>query len=132
MALLVHCPFPGNVCELENVIERAFVVWQRNLIDIRSLPDCAKQHRPGGKLGEGTGALLNNTEAKLIVRTPKKHRGNRTRARSIELLLPRSVCFVLLISQHDTANVLDRESESRPQLFLSVRPPERQAGGRAP
>jgi transcriptional regulator with PAS, ATPase and Fis domain len=80
LALLVHYPFPGNIRELENVIERAFVICQRNLIDVRSLPDHVQQHRPGGELGKGAGDLLKSAEAKLILRTLKKHRGNRTRA----------------------------------------------------
>jgi transcriptional regulator with PAS, ATPase and Fis domain len=56
------------------------VVCQRSLIDVRSLPDYIRQHRPEGRLGGGTGDVLKNSEAKLIVRTLKKHRGNRTRA----------------------------------------------------
>ena len=80
LALLAHYPFPGNIRELENIIERAFVVCQRKLIDVRSLPDYVYQHRPEGELGGETGALLKNTEANLIARTLDKHRGNRTRA----------------------------------------------------
>ena len=80
LALLVDYPFPGNIRELENVIERAFVVCQKSLIDVRSLPDYVRQHRPEGRLGGETGDVLKNTEAKLVKRTLEKHRGNRTRA----------------------------------------------------
>jgi transcriptional regulator with PAS, ATPase and Fis domain len=80
LALLVSYPFPGNIRELENIIERAFVVCRANLIDVRSLPESVQQHRPEGAAGEGSGALLETSEAKLIARTLRKHRGNRTRA----------------------------------------------------
>ena len=80
LALLVRYPFPGNIRELENIIERAFVVCQGNFIDVRSLPDSVRQHQPEGKPGTGRGALLQTSEARLIARTLKKHRGNRTRA----------------------------------------------------
>ena len=80
LALLARYPFPGNIRELENIIERAFVICQRSLIDVRSLPDYVRQYRPDGKPGGGAGALLETTETKLIARTLKKHRGNRTRA----------------------------------------------------
>jgi PAS domain S-box-containing protein len=80
MALLAQYPFPGNIRELENIIERAFVVCQRNLIDVHSLPDHVLHHRPESERAGDGGALLERTEAKLISRVLKKHRGNRTRA----------------------------------------------------
>ncbi|MCF7838708.1 MAG: sigma 54-interacting transcriptional regulator [Candidatus Marinimicrobia bacterium] len=47
MALLMAHPFPGNVRELENIIERAFVLCARGAIERQHLPDLFAA-RPAG------------------------------------------------------------------------------------
>jgi PAS domain S-box-containing protein len=80
MAALMEHDFPGNVRELENIIERAFVLCRGGLIEGASLPP---ELRPAGRDGaEPTrgGRTLQELEAIHISDAVRRHAGNRSAA----------------------------------------------------
>jgi PAS domain S-box-containing protein len=76
MACLMAHEFPGNVRELENIIEQAFVLCTGGLIDLGHLPP---ELRPLGTLGvsEDESMTLFTMEKHLIVLALNRHKGNR-------------------------------------------------------
>lgn len=76
MARLMGYDFPGNVRELENIIEQAFVLCHRGLIDITHLPP---ELRPGMGFGsDDSGSMtIAAMERQLITMTLEHNRGSR-------------------------------------------------------
>jgi PAS domain S-box-containing protein len=80
LKLLLRYDYPGNVRELENIIERAFVVCNKDVIGVGCLPeeitgDPNKVQASMHLLKEIT--PLEQAEAKIICETMKKNEGNR-------------------------------------------------------
>jgi PAS domain S-box-containing protein len=78
VALMAY-DYPGNIRELENIIEHAFVLCRGDMIEPQHLPSAlvgpeavASNHRRG--------ATLRELEAMHIVDTIRRHDGNRTAA----------------------------------------------------
>jgi transcriptional regulator with PAS, ATPase and Fis domain len=77
MKLLLNHGYPGNVRELENIIEHAFILCRENYIAPKHLPDYLTDRFPrptvkGKKLEE----LVDNFEKELIEETLKHYGGN--------------------------------------------------------
>ena len=77
MELLMRHGFPGNVRELENIIEYAFVLCHNGLIDVRHLPEDIQPSRSReSEDNDGNGSRLKVAEADVIRSALKNNRGH--------------------------------------------------------
>jgi len=83
-ALKAH-PWPGNVRQLRNVIERAVIVSEGRTIRKRDLPEefRATSSSDGGNISIRLGSSLEEVEKELISKTIDFTGGNKTRAAEI-------------------------------------------------
>jgi DNA-binding NtrC family response regulator len=78
LARLMEHDYPGNVRELENIIEQAFVLCRGGMIELSHLPP---ELRPTGRGGsEGQPMSLEAIEKLFITETLQRRNGNRTLA----------------------------------------------------
>lgn len=79
LARLMEYDYPGNVRELENILEQAYVMCRGAWIELRHLPPELRQ--ADGKPEDVPGGLnLREMERRLILAALERHKGNRTRA----------------------------------------------------
>jgi PAS domain S-box-containing protein len=88
IAVLRKCPFPGNVRELENAIEHAFVMCHGDEILVEHLP----QHVVALSASNGTPHRAAITEKESILRALERSHGNKSKA-AIELGMHRSTLW---------------------------------------
>lgn len=95
--LLIKYNYPGNVRELENVIERAVVLCRGNLITINDLPNVIKGFKAEQSIEKGDDAsLIEQVEAlekKLIFDALSKSDGNQSQAGRILGLTERNLRY---------------------------------------
>jgi len=79
LAQLMEYEYPGNVRELENIIEQAFVLCRGRLIELHHLP---AELRPPSTSGYGTSnpMSLRSMEKLLISEALRRHKGSRKKA----------------------------------------------------
>jgi PAS domain S-box-containing protein len=92
MAALMRYDFPGNIRELENIIERAFILCNRREIELDHLPPEVAERVAGGGSGEAVSGNLESLEWEAIRSALARHGGNRTRA-ARELGIHRTTLF---------------------------------------
>ncbi len=88
IAVLRKCPFPGNVRELQNAIEHAFVMCHGDDILVEHLP----QHVIARSASNGTPRLAAMTEKESVLRALERSHGNKSRA-AFELGMHRSTLW---------------------------------------
>jgi len=79
MARLMEHDFPGNVRELENIIEQAFVLCRSGLIEMKHLPIDLRTEASNAP-GETRHLLLAAMEKATIENALRRHSGNRSQA----------------------------------------------------
>ena len=77
LAVLVEHDYPGNIRELRNIIEHAFVLCHSGMIQLQHLPPPFNEGAGRGLLEADDGMSLKSMEAMLITETLKKYDGNR-------------------------------------------------------
>ena len=79
LQLLMHYEYPGNIRELENIIEHAFVLCHGSTIQFAHLPpELHQETGESGLLHSSTDTKLKKREQELILQTLEKYHGNRT------------------------------------------------------
>jgi DNA-binding NtrC family response regulator len=107
MYLLEHYPWPGNIRELRNVIERATILSEGEFIEPKHLPPTlvsrGEETLPTLTLAPGT--TVDEAERRLILLTLEHTRNNKTRAAEI--------LGISLKTLHNKLNRMKEESGAR-------------------
>jgi PAS domain S-box-containing protein len=80
MKILLNHDYPGNVRELENIIEHAFILCRENYISPKHLPEYLTNRFSTSSIKGRKLQLVGNFEKELIEETLKQHGGSVNRA----------------------------------------------------
>jgi DNA-binding NtrC family response regulator len=107
MYVLEHYPWPGNIRELRNVIERATILADGEFVELKHLPPTlvAKGEETLPTLTIAPGTTVDEVERRLILMTLEHTRNNKTRAAE--------VLGISLKTLHNKLNRMKEETGAR-------------------
>jgi len=79
-AALLAYDYPGNVRELENIIEHCFVLCEGEIIEVRHLPASVRPALKTDKMQSSQPATIKQMEIILITQALRRNKGNKTAA----------------------------------------------------
>jgi len=113
MACLMEYDYPGNVRELENIIEHAFVLCRSGMIELQHLPSAIARPSSRTESGPGRPMTLAAMERIMIADALRRQKGNRSRT-AAELGIDTSTLFRKIKSlKIDTPATDGRSMDSR-------------------
>jgi DNA-binding NtrC family response regulator len=77
LALLMFHDYPGNIRELENIIERSFVICPEGEISVRCLPENLQARAVTPICADGMDAAVRSTESQVILTALRHNQFNR-------------------------------------------------------
>jgi DNA-binding NtrC family response regulator len=85
MEMLIGYNWPGNIRELENVIERCVVITRGESIDCIDLPADFQQNKNEGHIAsvDKLDSVLDSAEKDIIIKSLRECNGNRTKASEV-------------------------------------------------
>ena len=89
---LLAYDYPGNVRELENIMEHCFVLCEGEVIEAKHLPTSVRPALQTEKAEYGEPATIKQMEIILIIQALRRHQGNKTAAAK-ELGIDKSTLF---------------------------------------
>jgi len=92
LEILMSHNFPGNIRELENIIEHAFVLCSEGSIQLRQLPGILSRQSPAAVVYEVAKDPVKSAEIKVILDALKKNNYNR-KAAAQDLGIHKSTLF---------------------------------------
>jgi DNA-binding NtrC family response regulator len=119
MDVLMKYDYPGNVRELENILERAVILARHAVIYVEDLPLHLREAPPedGGDIPAGQASLpevLHGIERQMLLRALERHGGVQTRA-AAELGISERVLRYKLRKHHLQGEVGGGTEEEPPQ-----------------
>ena len=121
LELLMRYDYPGNIRELENIIEHAFVLWTHGTIRVKHLPShlvaksLSSTTQPASTLPSASmNSAVKATEAEIILAALERNAGNRA-ATARELGMHKSTLYRKMKKLHITLP----ESDGRKYMYKS-------------
>ncbi len=99
MNIFMNYSWPGNIRELENVIERACILSEKEIISADVIPEAIKKEQPNGFFAGNIGFSIKqaqvNLEIRLIRKALKETNGNKTKAAQLLEVSLRALMYKL-------------------------------------
>jgi len=80
MQVLLNYSYPGNIRELENILEHALILCQESVLRRKHLPDYLRQRPTAAGGGRERGEISGSSERTRILAALRRHNGNRSQA----------------------------------------------------